>query len=66
MDLPGTQSILSPSPGINQECTTSYELAIRLMFVYAGKTRVLVVLSSLLARLTENISERVLLSRMLE
>jgi hypothetical protein len=62
VDLPGTQSIFNPSPGMNHEWTTSYELAIILMLVYAGKTSVRVVRKSLLARFMENVSERTLLS----
>jgi len=52
VDLPGTQSIFNPKPGTNQECTTSYEFVIRVMFMCAGNTSVRFVRNSLRASVT--------------
>lgn len=48
VDLPGTQSILIPNPGINQECTTSKLLLIILIVLLVGKTNNVVVFNNLL------------------
>ena len=45
--LPGRQSIFKPNPGICQECTTSNEFVITVIFTWAGKTNTLRDLKSL-------------------
>lgn len=44
---PGKQSIFSPRPGMCQECTTSKELVITVIFTCAGKTKTLLDLNNL-------------------
>lgn len=61
--LPGTQSNLIPKPGINHECTTSYEFVTIVIFTCAGRTNVLFVLSNLLLKVIGNNSPLFLLFR---
>ena len=49
VERPGTQSIFNPSPGTNHECTTSYELVIKVKLICTGSTNVLFVRNSLLS-----------------
>lgn len=61
MERPGTQSIFIPRPGINQECTTSYEFVITVILTCAGKTRVRLVRNKRRAKVTGTNSVRCLL-----
>lgn len=47
VDLPGTQSILKPKPGINQECITSKLLVITFIKKLEGKIKILFVFNNL-------------------